>query len=93
MERRRLQALINSAASRSASILLVEEDLEVDLTLSGTLVLGESRFALFGDRRVQEGERFGRYLLKAVRPREVDLIVDGKLTVVRIAPPELGDDS
>ena len=28
MERRRLQALINSAASRSASILLVEEDLE-----------------------------------------------------------------
>ena len=72
---------------------LGEEDLEVDLTLSGTLVLGESRFALFGDRRVQEGERFGRYLLKAVRPREVDLIVDGKLTVVRIAPPELGDDS
>ncbi|MAW61041.1 MAG: hypothetical protein CMJ94_09410 [Planctomycetes bacterium] len=83
----------SSAPIISEAPLLVEEDLEVDLTLSGTLVLGESRFALFGDRRVQEGERFGRYLLKAVRPREVDLIVDGKLTVVRIAPPELGDDS
>ena len=33
MERRRLQALINSAASRSASILLVEEDLE-DIVLA-----------------------------------------------------------
>lgn len=77
----------------STAPLLVDEDLEVDLTLSGTLLLGDTRFALFGDRRIQEGEQFGRYLLKAVRPREVDLIVDGKLTVVRIAPPDLGSDS
>lgn len=77
----------------SSAPLLVDEDLEVDLTLSGTLLLGDTRFALFGDRRIQEGEQFGRYLLRAVRPREVDLIVDGKLTVVRIAPPDLGGDS
>lgn len=77
----------------SAAPLLVDEGLKVDLTLSGTLLLGDTRFALFGDRRIQEGEQFGRYLLKAVRPREVDLIVDGKLTVVRIAPPDLGSDS
>lgn len=79
--------------SISSAPLLVDEDLEVDLTLSGTLLLGDTRFALFGDRRIQEGEQFGRYFLKAVRPREVDLIVDGKLTVVRIAPPDLGSDS
>ena len=77
----------------STAPLLVDEDLEVDLTLSGTLLLGDTRFALFGDRRIQEREQFGRYLLKAVRPREVDLIVDGKLTVVRIAPPDLGSNS
>lgn len=72
--------------------LLVDEDLEVDLDLSGTLIFGDTRYALFGDRRVQEGENFGRYWLKAVRPREVDLVVDGTLTVVRIAPPDLGGD-
>jgi hypothetical protein len=76
----------------SQAPLLVDEDLEVDLHLSGTLIFGDTRYALFGDRRVQEGENFGRYWLKAVRPREVDLVVDGTLTVVRISPPDLGGD-
>jgi hypothetical protein len=76
----------------STAPLLVDEDLEVDLDLSGTLIFGNTRYALFGDRRVQEGENFGRYWLKAVRPREVDLVVDGTLTVVRISPPDLGGD-
>jgi hypothetical protein len=74
----------------SSAPLLVDEDLVVDLDLSGTLIFGDTRYALFGDRRVQEGENFGRYWLKAVRPREVDLVVDGMLTVVRISPPDLG---
>lgn len=76
----------------SSAPLLVDEDLEVDLELSGTLIFGDTRYALFGDHRVQEGENFGRYWLKAVRPREVDLVVDGTLTVVRISPPDLGGD-
>lgn len=87
------EELSSPAPIISSAPLLVDEDLEVDLTLSGTLILGDTRFALFDDRRIQEGQQFGRYFLKAVRPREVDLIVDGKLTVVRIAPPDLGSDS
>lgn len=92
----RTDGLDESAATRepiiSSAPLLVYEDLVVDLVLSGTLIFGNTRFALFGDRRVQEGENFGRYWLKAVRPREVDLVVDGTLTVVRISPPDLGGD-
>lgn len=77
----------------STAPLLVDADMEVDLTLSGTLLFGEARYALFGDQRVQEGEFFGRYLLKAVRPREVDVVVDGVLTTVSITPPDLGSDN
>lgn len=83
-------AALNPEPMISSAPLLVDEDLEVDLDLSGTLIFGDTRYALFGDRRVQEGENFGRYWLKAVRPREVDLVVDGTLTVVRISPPDLG---
>lgn len=83
-------AVIEPAPIVSSAPLLVDEDLEVDLVLSGTLIFGDTRYALFGDRRIQEGENFGRYWLKAVRPREVDLVVDGTLTVVRISPPDLG---
>jgi hypothetical protein len=83
-------AIPNPDSLATSAPLLVDEDLEVDLDLSGTLIFGDTRYALFGDRRVQEGETFGRYWLKAVRPREVDLVVDGTLTVVRISPPDLG---
>lgn len=79
------------AATGDHSPILVDSEMEVDLTLTGTLVFGDARYALFGTRRVQEGVNFGRYLLKAVRPREVDIVVDGVLTTVQITLPTLGD--
>jgi len=77
------------AEAPPAAPLIVAEDMEVDLTLTGTALLGDTRFALFGERRVQEGDQIGRYRVHAVRSREVDVVIDGKLTVIRIAPPDL----
>lgn len=73
----------------STTPLMVDEEVEVDLNLTGTLILGNTRIALFGDRRIQEGERYGRYYLQAVRAREVDVVVDGKLLTVRMPDPEI----
>lgn len=68
----------------------VVENIEIsDLVLSGTAILGPNKIAFFGDRKIQEGERIGRYLVKAVRSRQVDLWADGRLTVLRMAPPDL----
>ncbi len=68
----------------------VVEQVEItDLILSGTAILGPRKVAFFGDRHIQEGEKIGRYLVKAVRSREVDLWADGRLTVLRMAPPDL----
>lgn len=68
----------------------VVEQIEItDLVLSGTAILGPNKIAFFGGRSIQEGEKIGRYLIKAVRPREVDLWADGRLTVLRMAPPDL----
>jgi hypothetical protein len=60
-----------------------------DLVLSGTAILGKTKMAFFEDRLIQEGQKIGRYLVKAVRSREVDLWADGRLTVLRMAPPDL----
>lgn len=60
-----------------------------DLVLSGTAILGNTKMAFFEDRLIQEGQKIGRYLVKAVRSREVDLWADGRLTVLRMAPPDL----
>jgi len=68
----------------------VVEQVEIsDLVLSGTAILGPNKIAFFGDRQVQEGEKIGRYLVRAVRSREVDLWADSRLTVLRMAPPDL----
>lgn len=61
----------------------------IDLSLSGTAIFGDSRFALFGQERVQEGQRIGRYVVKAIRSREVDLLDGDRLFVLRMADPEL----
>jgi hypothetical protein len=61
----------------------------IDLSLSGTALFGNSRFALFGQHRVQEGQRIGRYVVKAIRSREVDLLDGERLVVLRMADPEL----
>ena len=63
--------------------------LPIDLSLSGTALFGDSRFALFGQQRVQEGQRIGRYVVKAIRSREVDLLDGERLVVLRMADPEL----
>jgi hypothetical protein len=68
----------------------VVEQVEItDLVLSGTAILGPNKIAFFGGRQIQEGEMIGRYLVRAVRSREVDLWADGRLTVLRMAPPDL----
>jgi len=61
----------------------------INLSLSGTAIFGDSRFALFGQERVQEGQRIGRYVVKAIRSREVDLLDGERLVVLRMADPEL----
>lgn len=77
----------NAFADRAP--VTVDMDLEVDLVLTGTAIFGDTSYALFGEERVQVGESIGRYRVKAVRPREVDVVFDGKLTVIRMEPPDL----
>lgn len=57
----------------------------VGLELTGTAVFGRSRYALFRGRRVKEGDRLGRYVVVAIRPREVDLNDGRRVLTVRIA--------
>ncbi len=68
---------------------VIDASVEVELILTGTALLGQHRYAAFGPKVVQEGERIGRYKLKAVRSREVELVFDNQLTIVRMAPPEV----
>jgi hypothetical protein len=67
----------------------IDQTKEINFELTGTALLGKNRYAIFGTHTVQEGQRIGRYIVQAVRPREVDLLAEGSLTVVRIAPPDL----
>ncbi|MBC8328995.1 MAG: hypothetical protein H8E31_09640 [Planctomycetes bacterium] len=65
------------------------EELDEIPALTGTVLFGERRFAAFGDLRVQEGGRIGRYKVAAVRSREVDL-QDGDLVLtLKIRQAEL----
>lgn len=59
----------------------------VELELTGTVILGGSRCAVFNGARVKEGNRYGRYTLLAVRPREVDLLDGNRLITLRMPDP------
>jgi len=68
---------------------LPEKLLPIDLSLSGTAIFGDSRWALFGAERVQEGGNIGRYVVMAIRPRLVELLDGDQIRVLRMSSPEL----
>lgn len=78
------EAILEGAAPE-----VIDTSIEVELNLTGTALLGAHRFAAFGNRLVQEGQQIGRYRLKTVRPREVELVYNDQLTVVRMPAPEI----
>jgi len=61
------------------------------LNLTGTVILGKTRLAVFQDKRVKEGQQLGRYVIQAVRPREVDVldIVEGAVHTLRMGAKDL----
>jgi len=61
--------------------------------LTGTVLFGTRRYAVFGDLRVQEGERIDRYVVVAVRSREVDLKNGETVLTLKIREPELSSRS
>jgi hypothetical protein len=79
----------NTPMAVAAPPATIDQTQETNLELTGTALLGKNRYAIFGTQTVQEGQRIGRYIVQAVRPREVDLVADGRLTVVGMAPPDL----
>ena len=82
-------AIHSPAESQKETQKISEKPLPIDLSLSGTVIFGNSRFALFGQQRVQEGQQIGRYVVKAIRPREVDLLDGEHFLVLRMADPTL----
>ena len=84
------EILANGFSEIGGSTPEVVDQIEItDLVLTGTAILGSLHLAFFGDQRIQEGGKIGRYLVKTVRPREVDIWAEGRLTVLRMAPPDL----
>jgi len=61
------------------------------LDLTGTVILGKTRMAVFQGKRVKEGQQIGRYLIQAVRPREVDVldVVEGAVRTLRMGAKNL----
>lgn len=57
--------------------------------LTGTVLFGTRCFAVFGGLHVQEGGRIGRYVVAAVRSREVDLEDGDQILTLKIHQPEL----
>ncbi|MFQ5748262.1 MAG: hypothetical protein ACE5H3_02260 [Planctomycetota bacterium] len=64
---------------------------DISLDLTGTVILGKTRMAVFQDKRVKEGQQIGRYVIQAVRPREVDIldIVEGAVRTLRMGAKDL----
>lgn len=71
-----------------APVAVVEEVEELPL-LTGTVLFGDSRFAIFEGHRVQEGGRIGRYVVASIRPREVDLRDRDQVLTLKIRKPNL----
>ena len=69
-----------------------EDDFSVtSLTLTGTAVLGRTKYALFEDTKVQEGQSIGRYTVQQIHPREVVLVNDetGQQLILKLADSDL----
>jgi len=52
--------------------------------LTGTAILPNHKWALFGPESVQEGEWFGRYFVQEVHPREVHLLDGSRRLVLQL---------
>jgi len=66
-----------------------EEIEEIGLTLTGTIILGNTRFALFSGKRVKEGESIGRYVVEAIRAREIDVSDGFTVRTIQMSKNEL----
>lgn len=60
-----------------------------DLVLSGTALFGDSKYAVVNDKRLQEGDRISRYVVKEIRAREIVLTEADQTHVLRMAEPRL----
>ena len=60
-----------------------------DLSLTGTAIFGPSKYALIEGKRLQEGQKIGRYVVKEIRAREVVLLDNDKTHILRMAQPKL----